>query len=61
MGVLYSAFNNYTNIYIVNFLETQGVKTKVERGGRIFPASDKSQDVLNAFLKILIYSKCMNN
>lgn len=48
---LYSAFNNYTNTDIVNFLNEQGVATKVERGGRIFPVSDKSQDVLNAFLK----------
>ena len=50
---LYSAFNNYTNTDIVNFLNEQGVATKVERGGRIFPLSDKSQDVLNAFLKKL--------
>lgn len=50
---LYSAFNSFTNTDIVNFLENMGVKTKVERGGRIFPVSDKSQDVLNAFIKRL--------
>lgn len=50
---LFSAFNNYSNLDIVNFLEGQGIKTKQERGGRIFPVSDKSQDVLNAFLKQL--------
>ena len=50
---LYSAFNNYTNIDIVNFLKSQGVETKVERGGRIFPISDKAQDVLKAFIKRL--------
>ena len=50
---LYSAFNSFTNTDIVNFLENMGVKTKVERGGRIFPISDKSQDVLNAFIKKL--------
>ena len=50
---LYSAFNNFTNTDIVVFLNKQGVKTKVERGGRIFPVSDKSQDVLNAFIKKL--------
>ena len=50
---LYSAFNNYTNADIVRFLESQGVKTKVERGKRVFPVSDKSIDVLNAFLKRL--------
>lgn len=46
---LYSAFQNYTNYDIVNFLETNGVKVKVERGDRVFPVSDKSQDVLNVF------------
>ena len=34
-------------------MEKEGIKTKVERGGRVFPVSDKSQDVLNALLKIL--------
>jgi len=48
---LYSAFNNYTNTDIVEFLNKQGVKTKVERGKRVFPVSDKASDVLNAFLK----------
>ena len=47
---LYSAFNNFNNENIVKFLNDQGVKTKVERGGRIFPVSDKSIDVLNAFI-----------
>lgn len=50
---LYSSFQNFNNIDIINLLEKQGVKTKVERGNRVFPLSDKSQDVLNAFLKIL--------
>ncbi len=47
---LYSTFNNFNNEDIVKFLNDQGVKTKVERGGRIFPVSDKSIDVLNAFI-----------
>ena len=47
---LYSAFNSFNNEDIVRFLEAQGVKTKVERGGRIFPASDRAIDVLNAFM-----------
>ena len=50
---LYSAFNNYTNEDIIKFLEDQGVKTKIERGKRVFPVSDKSIDVLDAFLKRL--------
>ncbi|MBO4815819.1 MAG: NAD(P)/FAD-dependent oxidoreductase [Clostridia bacterium] len=50
---LYGLFNNFSNIDIINLLEEQGVKTKVERGGRVFPVSDRSQDVLNALLNIL--------
>ncbi len=50
---LYSAFGNFTNTDIIQMLEAEGVKTKNERGNRIFPVSDKSQDVLNALLKIL--------
>lgn len=50
---LFSAFQNYTNIDIINLLEKNGVKVKEERGNRIFPVSDKSQDVLNALIKEL--------
>lgn len=50
---LYSAFDNYTNNDIINFLKEHGVGVKEERGNRIFPVSDKSMDVLNAFEKEL--------
>ena len=50
---LYSAFNKYTNEDIIKFLEDKGVKVKEERGNRIFPVSDKSQDVLDAFISRL--------
>ena len=50
---LYSAFQNYTNKDIIDFMAQHEVDTKVERGERIFPVSDKSQDVLNAFEKEL--------
>lgn len=50
---LYSAFNKFTNKDIVKFLNSQGVLTKVERGERIFPVSDKASDVLNALKKKL--------
>lgn len=46
---LYSAFQNYTNRDIINFLEENGVSVKEERGNRIFPKSDKSLDVEKAF------------
>lgn len=50
---LYGALNCFSNMDIIELLKEQGVKTKVERGGRVFPNSDKSQDVLNALLKLL--------
>ncbi len=46
---LYSAFQNFTNKDIINFMESHGVKVKEERGNRIFPESDSAKDVLNAF------------
>ena len=48
---LYSAFQNYTNTDIIEFLKKQGLDTKEERGNRIFPITDKSIDVLNCFIK----------
>ena len=48
---LYSAFQNYTNKDIIEFLKKQGLEVKEERGNRIFPVTDKSIDVLNCFLK----------
>lgn len=50
---LYSSFSRFTNNDIISFLNKQGVATKVERGGRVFPVSDKAEDVLNAFLQKL--------
>jgi len=46
---MFSAFKNYTNEDIIGMLEKNGVKVKEERGNRIFPVSDKAQDVLMAF------------
>ena len=45
---MYSAFENFTNEDIIKLLNKNGVKTKVERGNRVFPASDESIDVRNA-------------
>ena len=50
---IYGAFNNFNNNDIIKLLEDEGVKTKIERGGRVFPVSDKSKDVLDALLRIL--------
>ena len=46
---LYSAFQNYTNTDIIEFLKKQGLEVKEERGNRIFPVTDKSLDVLKCF------------
>ena len=43
---LYSAFSNFTNLDIIEFLKGEGLEVKEERGNRIFPVTDKSLDVL---------------
>ena len=48
---LYSAFDGFFNYDIIELIEAQGVPTKVERGGRVFPQSDKSSDVIKALVR----------
>ena len=48
---LYSAFYSFTNQDIINLLNNLGVETKVERGERVFPASDSAKDVADALKK----------
>ena len=50
---LFSCFEQFTNKDIIDLMNKHGVKVKEERGNRIFPVSDKSLDVLNAFLNEL--------
>ncbi len=50
---LYSGFYSFTNQQVVDFFEELGVKTKVERGERVFPVSDHSSDVIAAFSREL--------
>ena len=50
---LYSSFQNYNNTDIIGFLKKQGLETKTERGNRVFPITDKSEDVLKCFTKRL--------
>ncbi len=49
----YSAFHRFNNSSLVELIESLGVKTKVERGGRVFPASDKSSDVIRALIRFI--------
>lgn len=53
---LYSALYSFTNKDTINLLENLGAHLKVERGDRVFPKSDKSSDIINAFQKALINS-----
>ena len=45
---LYSSFYGYTNEDVIDFFESLGVRTKIERGNRVFPVSDHSSDVIAA-------------
>ncbi len=50
---LYSAFYSFDSYYMMDFLEREGLALKVERGGRVFPASDKSSDVIKTLQSAL--------
>jgi len=38
----------------IDFFQSRGLETKIERGGRVFPVSDKSEDVLNVLTGYLL-------
>jgi predicted Rossmann fold flavoprotein len=50
---LYSAFSRFFRDDLLSFMRRYGVETKAERGGRIFPASDKAADVVSALQRYL--------
>lgn len=50
---LYSAFYTFDSYRIMDFLESEGLKIKTERGNRVFPESDKSSDVIRTLKKAL--------
>ena len=50
---LYSAYNEFSNWDTIGFFEELGLRTKIERGERVFPESDKSSDVITALSKEL--------
>ena len=45
---MYSSFSNFDNNDVIRYFESLGVKTKVERGARVFPVSDKAEDIVKA-------------
>lgn len=50
---LYSAFYDFDNRAVMDFLEQAGCPLKTERGERVFPVSDHSSDVIAAFSREL--------
>ena len=50
---LYGAYERFTNEDLLQLLHDAGLETKVERGGRVFPASDSALDVRNTFMKFM--------
>ncbi len=45
---MFSAFGTFFSDDIIEILRSEGVPVKLERGGRYFPESDKSSDVIRA-------------
>ena len=50
---LYSSFSRFDNNETMAFFEKAGLPLKTERGGRVFPGSDKSSDVIRTLEKKL--------
>jgi len=50
---LYSAFHEFSNLNLIEFFEQHGLKTKVERGNRVFPQTDKAEDVVEVLYKTM--------
>ncbi len=53
---LYSALYTFPNDSVIALLESLGVPTKVERGGRVFPVSDDARDVVAAMRRYALKS-----
>ena len=50
---LYAAFYGYSNYQAIDFFESHGLATKIERGDRVFPQSDHSSDVIRTLQRTL--------
>ncbi len=51
---LINAFHRFSCENTVSFFNDLGLATKVERGNRVFPASDKAKDVVESMIKYAI-------
>lgn len=49
----YSPFYSFTSQDMIAFVEKNGLKTKTERGNRVFPKSDKSSDLIKLFENLI--------
>lgn len=49
---LYSSFYSFSNEDMILLLKEEGLETKVERGGRVFPVSDRSKDVVRVLQRL---------
>ncbi|HUV46978.1 MAG TPA: aminoacetone oxidase family FAD-binding enzyme, partial [Candidatus Bathyarchaeia archaeon] len=54
---LYGSLTKFSNQNLISFFESRGVKTKIERGQRVFPQSDNSQTILDCLLNELKKNK----
>ena len=50
---MYSSLNNYSAKDLIKFFNDNGVKTKVERGNRVFPESDDAMEIIEMFKKLI--------
>lgn len=55
---LFSTISKFSPQDTIDFFEKNGLKLKTERGNRVFPVSDKAQDVVDTFKKILKKNNC---
>ena len=54
---LLSALFNFGAEDVIGFFEKHKLKTKIERGKRVFPATDQAEDVLNVLIRYLEENK----
>lgn len=50
---MYSSFYTFDNQAVIDFFESNGLPTKIERGNRVFPVSDHSSDVIKTLQKVM--------
>lgn len=54
---MFSSYYNFNNYSVIDFFNSLGVETVEERGGRVFPKSEKAIDVVNAMVKFIKEAK----